>query len=98
VGGNSRRFVDGAEDRAIGNLRPIHPGSHSSGNPVWDGDGTHIATLADEIRDYPMFFSLLQILDTECGHLRATQPAPQQHRHHSVISDSLQSIPVENAE
>jgi hypothetical protein len=62
--GNSACFVDCAEDRPFGDLRLRHPGSECIRNPEWDWNGPNMATLADEIGEYPMFFSLLQILNT----------------------------------
>jgi hypothetical protein len=41
---------------------------------------------------------LLQILNSECGSFRATQPATQQHSDHGVISDSAEGVPVEYVE
>jgi hypothetical protein len=41
-----------------------NPGSECIRNPEWDWNGLNMATLADEIGEYPVFFSLLQILNT----------------------------------
>jgi hypothetical protein len=62
--GNPARFLDRAEDRPFGDLRLRHPGSECFRNPERDWHGPHMTTLADEIGEYPMFFSLLQILNT----------------------------------
>ena len=61
--GNPARFVDRAEDRTFGDLRLRHPGSERVSYPEWDWNGPNMTSLADEIGEYPVFFSLLQILN-----------------------------------
>ncbi len=96
--GNSPGFVYRAKDRPIDDSRLRHPRLESSGNPEWDWNGPNMTTLADQIGEHPVFFSLLQILNAQCCQFRATQSASQQHGDHGVISYSPEGVPVEYAE
>ncbi len=71
VQGNPPRLVDRVEDRAIRDFRLRRPGLQCACNPERDWDGSNMAALADEIRGHPVFFPLLQILNTERGHFCA---------------------------
>ncbi len=50
VRGNAPRFVDRAEDRAIGDVRSRHPLLKCIGNPERDWDGPNMTTKSRELR------------------------------------------------
>jgi hypothetical protein len=50
-------------------------------------------TLADEVGNYPMLFSSLQILDGQRSSLGSPQPAPEEDGNHSIAAPIAQ-IPV----
>jgi len=45
-----------------------------------------VAALADQIGDYPVFFSLLQLLYGKPSELRPPEPASEEDRDHGVVA------------
>jgi hypothetical protein len=50
---------------------------HRQLDPGWDRHGSNVTTLADEVRNYPMLFPLLEMLDGESGYFRPRRPKPR---------------------
>jgi hypothetical protein len=45
--------------------------------PGCDGYGPDVATLPNEIRDYPVLFSLLEMFHGQSGQFRSSRPHPR---------------------
>jgi len=45
--------------------------------------------LSDEVHNAPTVIALLNVLERERSHLRASQPAAEQHREHRPVTQSL---------
>jgi hypothetical protein len=56
---NPASLVDRTKERTGRNLRGYHPGVNSSLHPIWDRDGSYVATLADKIGYDPVLLPLL---------------------------------------
>jgi hypothetical protein len=93
--GNSPGLVYRAKDRPIGDSRLGHPSLERSRNPEWDWNGPNMSTLADQIGQHPVFFPLLQILNTQFCRFCPTQSASRLHGDHRAISYSPEGVPVE---
>jgi hypothetical protein len=79
-------LIDRAEHRAVRDPGCHRPGVHGSLHPCWNRDGAHVIGLADEIGDDPVLLPLLDRLEVKRQQLGASQPAPDQHRDHWVIT------------
>jgi hypothetical protein len=58
VGCYSTRFVDGAEDGAVLNTGFSYPDGDGFGDPIGYWNGSNVATLPDQVGEYPVFFAL----------------------------------------
>jgi hypothetical protein len=67
---NALPLVDGPKYRTAGDSGSSQPIVHCHFNPARHRYSPNMASLADQVGDYPMFFSLLQIFDGEASGLR----------------------------
>jgi hypothetical protein len=66
-------LVDGPKYRAGGDSGGSQPIIHCHFNPVRHRYGPNMPSLADQVGDYPVLFSLLQIFDGEASGLRPSE-------------------------
>ena len=67
---NPASLVDRAEERAGRNPGGSHPGVNSSLHPIWDRNGSYVATLADKIGYNPVLLPLLYVFNAQCCQFR----------------------------
>jgi hypothetical protein len=77
---NPASFVDRTKDSTGCDPGGPHPGVNSSLHPIWDRDGSYVASLTDEIRDNPVLLPLLDVFNAQRSQFGPAQPATQKNR------------------
>src|SRR5450432_3769387 len=77
------------EQLAVRSLRLHSPSVDGVLHPDRHWDRPNAVVLADQIHYAPAVVPLLDMSQFECGYLRSTQPATQEHREHSPVAQSL---------
>jgi hypothetical protein len=101
---NPTRLVDRPKSWAGTYTGGGQPPIHCRFDPRWDGYGPHVSALANEVCDYPVLFSLLQMFHRERGLFRSPEPASKKDdSNHSlvtlatkipVVEDCKESLPL----
>src|SRR5271165_791565 len=86
VGCNPTRLVDCKKGWPGADTGGGQPVIHCRFDPGWDGYGSHVATLPNEVCDYPMLLSLLEMFHGERGQFRSPEAASQEDSDHGVVT------------
>lgn len=65
---------------------------HRELDPGRDRHSPDVATLADEVGNYPMLLPLLEVLDGEPGYLRFPEAATEENCDHGVVAFGTQVL------
>jgi hypothetical protein len=57
-----------------------------------------MSTFADEVRNYPMLFSLLDVFDSEPGYLRSSEATAEENGDHGIVAFGTQAFSAERSE
>ena len=87
-----RALLMAPKDRASRDTCGCQPLVHRELDPGRDWHGSNVTTLADEVGDYPMLFSLLEVLDGEPGYAHPAKSATEKNRDHSVVAFGTQVL------
>jgi hypothetical protein len=71
---------------------------HRELDPGRDWHRSNVTTLANEIGDYPMLFSLPEVLDGEARYFRPSEAATEENRDHGVVAFGTQVLTAERCE
>ena len=71
---------DAAEDSSFGNRRSRQPAVHRGLDPIGHRDGADVGGLAHQIHNGPMFFPLLQVIESQAGHFTSAQSATEKEK------------------
>ena len=89
-------FIDGPKYRAGVDTGGGHPVIHGRFHPAWHWNGPDVATFADHVGDYPMFFALLEAVDSQPGYFRPSKTTSQENSNHRVVPSAAQTTLVED--
>ena len=67
-------------------------------DPGRDRYGSHMATLADKVGDYPVLFSLLEIFDGEPRCLGSPEATSEENGDHGIVAFAAQILTLEHRE
>ena len=71
-------------------LRELHPPR--------DWHSSNLTTLANEVGDYPVLFSLLEVFDSEPSDIRPSESTTEENRDHCVVAFGTQVLSAERCE
>jgi hypothetical protein len=86
AGCNPTRLVDRPKGRPGADTGGSQPVIHCRFDPGWDGYRPDVAALPNEVGDYPVLFSLLEMFHGERGQFRSTEAASQEDSDHGVVT------------
>src|ERR1035437_1647402 len=83
---------DGSKDPSLpdpGCGRPLIEGGF---DPFWNGDGTDVAALADQVHHCPVTLPHLDLIQLQADQLRSTKATTKQHGQHCIVSLGTHAI------
>ena len=57
-----------------------------------------MSAFADEVRNHPMLFSLLDVFDSEPGYLRSSEATAEENGDHGIVAFGTQAFSAEGSE
>ena len=57
-----------------------------------------MSAFADEVRNHPMLFSLLDVFDSEPGYLRSSEATAEENGDHGIVAFGTQAFSAERSE
>jgi hypothetical protein len=91
---DSTGLIDRSEDRPGSDFRLHGPDLQRLLDSGWDGDRPHVAALPNHVREHPMLFSPLQMLNVCGGHFCPADTIPQQDCDHGIVALTAQASAI----
>jgi hypothetical protein len=93
---NTLGLIDRAKNRTRRDTGGSQPAIHRALDPNRHWHSAHVPAFADEIRDHPVLFSLLEVFHGKPGHLRPPEAATEQNRDHGVVTSASYILATEH--